>query len=139
MRKLFILILTGLSVVACNGSGSGQSAWSADTPRNWLMLNRSPYGQTYAAQEQQDQTAHQGTFKVVLPISDDGRRSYTIIKLVRADCAKRMLQTVSSGAFGPDGDSFGEMPDLGWQPVKAKTSTEHIFNHLCGGLPPNPK
>ena len=100
------------------------------------MLDSSPYGQTFAAQDQQDQTVHQGTFKVVLPISDDGRRSYTIIKLVRADCAKRMLLTVSSGAFGPDGDSFGTMPDLGWQPVKAKTSTAYIFNHLCGGSSP---
>lgn len=97
------------------------------------MLDNSPYGQTFAAQGQQDLVAYQGTFKVVLPVSDDGRRSYAIIKLVRADCAKRMLLTVSSGAFGPDGDSFGTMPDLGWQPVTAKASTEVIFNHLCRG------
>ena len=97
------------------------------------MVDNSLYGQTFSAQDQQDLKAHQGTFKVVFPVSDDGRRSYAIIKLVRADCAKRMLLTVSSGSFGPDGDSFGTMPDLGWQPVKAKTSTEVIFNHLCRG------
>jgi len=133
MWKYVSLILVAQMVTACSETGNGQLGWSARKSRNWSMLDSGPYGQTFVDQDQSGITEHQGTFKIVLPVSDDGRRSYTIIKLVRADCKQRKLVTVSSGAFGPDGDSFGTMPDIGWQPVQAKTSTEYIFNHLCGG------
>ncbi len=129
MWKLLVLLLAGVLVTACGGSG--QSGWSADTHRKWSILDNSPYGQTFVEQGQQDIAGHQGTFKVVLPVGNESRRGYTIIKLVKADCAKQALLTVASGTFGPDGDSFGALPELGWQPVKAKTSAESIFNYLC--------
>ena len=130
--KKFILAFAALSLLSgCDGSKLSGSPSLAE--RAWTAIDESPFGATFADKGSVDASAHQGIFKVFLPVSGNGVRGYTIIKQVQADCAGRTLQTLKSEVLGPDGDDFGALPELGSQPVRAKTSDAVIFGHLCGG------
>lgn len=134
MRRfaLFALTLAAFCLMAgCDASKSSGSPSLA--VRDWTAIDESPFGTTFADRAAVDTAAHQGFFKVFLPVSGIGARGYTIIKQVRADCAGRTLHTLKSEVTGPDGDDFGALPELGSQPVRPKTSDVPIFDYLCGG------
>ncbi len=140
-RLLLVVIVLASLVVGCDRQGGGQDGsrggqgqrdvrFKVDS--NWTAVHKSREGRTFTDNATLNKANHQGQFLIQLPTTDDGTKGYTIKATYEADCRARKVHRISGETIGPQGDSFGSMPDPGWQPVRAGTSTEAVYTQLCG-------